>query len=491
MDKQSKQLNYFTITNQDDGNWQFVDSSIMQDTAEKILAVATKFGASSSIVEINENISQSVNILDGNIDTFETNRSFLTNFTVYNGKKKASVGFTGIIDDIQIESFVKRAVGMIKFAEVDEANGLPDLDTLCLSLNLDHIAKGHELSLYHENNLDNYSIIDRVKNLEYQGLDLPHQRLPSSVLNQYDFKSNGAGFSYSKSNFILASTDGMMLGYPSSYSSIWLSMIGKHKHDADHECDVMHADYWSSSARSVSDLLTNDILAHNTIMRLARRLNKNKIVAGKHKIIFEHNIAKTIINGFLSAISGGVLYRKLTFLSDSINTQIFANHINIIEDPFVPKGHASSYFDDEGVAVKMRALVTNGVLNGYLLSSYTARKMQLKTTGNAGGAHNIVVQPNFYGNLDQLAKEMHTGLIIIEIIGNGLNMVTGDISVGASGLWVEQGEICYFVDNITISSNLKTIFSNILLVADDIQNQWASIRCGSIMVDSNVVQVSC
>ena len=323
-----------------------------------------------------------------------------------------------------------------------------------------------DLNLYSPSSISNQSLIANAQNIESLSLK---QNSPIKT-------SDGAAISCELHNFILANTNGFNLGYKTSRYSKHISLIGESK-------DGLQTDYWYDVTRDFNDLISDEELAATAVTRTKRRLHKGRLKAAKkYPVIFEAAIAKSLISTYLNAVSGSNLFRRLSFLNDSLGQQIFPEWVNIEEDPYITKGIASGYFDNEGVTVIKRSLVNNGQVNGYLLGCYSARKMELISTGNAGGCHNILVTPNFSGDLLTLAKTMGSGLIIIETIGHGVNMVTGDYSVGASGLWVENGSIQFFVDNLTISGNLRQIFADIVHIGDD-YSPHEQIQCGSILVD--------
>ena len=353
--------------------------------------------------------------------------------------------------------FQGRAIDIAKYTEEDLANGIPDKDFLSKEINED-------LQLYNPLDLKSEDLINQAKELEGIGI----------TCNKRINRSDGASISLAKYNFILANTHGFNQGYKTTRYNKSLSLIGNIKQD-------MQTDYWFSSSRSFDGLDSNIDIANKAIDRTIRRLNRGSIKGGDYPVIFESSISGSIIGNFLSSISGNNLFRQLSFLNNSINTQIFPDWFNISEDPFILKGLASCYFDGEGVAVAAKKIVDAGVVKEYLLSSYTARKMNMQPNGHAGGTHNIQVSHNTTNSTEELARKMVKGLIIIETIGHGLNMVNGDYSVGASGIWVENGELQYFVDNITIAGNLKTIFKNIIYVNNDYTN--SSLLCGSMLVD--------
>jgi PmbA protein len=428
----------------------------LTEIAQYILERALSLGASSAQVEMNESIETEVAVLNGDIDSFETSYDSSLGLTVYIGHNRGSVGISQVPPH-NIDGIIKQALNIAQYTQPDPHNGLADPSLMCQGFS-------DKLALFNPLSLNNQEIINKAKNIEAIALNL----------DSHITQSDGAAISLAKYNFVLANSNGLNLGYPTTRYGASLSIIG-------HSQEGMQTDYWYDSSRDFNELIPNNQLATTAAKRLLRRLNKGQIAAGKYPVIFEAPIAKSLIGNFLGAISGNNLYRQLSFLTNSLNTQVFPSWVNISEDPFVVKGLASCYFDNEGVQVAPRKLVAEGKVNGYLLSSYSARKLGLQTTGNAGGNHNIIVQANFSGDIYQLARTMGTGLIIIETIGHGVNMVTGDYSVGASGLWVEHGEVQFFVDNLTIAGNLKQIYHNIQYISDDINH--GSILCGSILVD--------
>ncbi|MFN8770085.1 MAG: metallopeptidase TldD-related protein [Neisseriaceae bacterium] len=431
----------------------------LKETANKILDIATKSGASAAQLEINESIATGVDVLNNEIENFETSYDRTLALTVYVGKKRGNIGITSILPN-NIEQIINQAIDIAKYTQEDPANGIADKEFICKSINCD-------LELYHPIIISNQTLIDKAKNIEAIALQ-SDKRITSS---------DGSSISLVKHNFVIANTNDLNLGYKTTRYSNSISLIGGETN--------MQTDYWYSSSRDFNDMASDYDLAQRAVSRVIRRLNKKEIKTNTYPVIFESQIAKSIIGNFLGGIKGQNLFRKLSFLNDSLNTQIFPEWLNIIEDPFITRGLSSCYFDNEGVFVQRRNLVENGTIKGYLLSSYTARKLSMNPTGNAGGSHNIIVSNNITGDVNTLAKKMDKGLIIIETIGHGLNMVTGDYSVGASGLWVEDGQIQHFVDNITISGNMKDILKNIAYISDDYHS--GSIMCGSMLVDGITV----
>lgn len=249
----------------------------------------------------------------------------------------------------------------------------------------------------------------------------------------------------------------------------------------------MQRDYWYSSARHADDL--DDVLEVGRIAgeRSVRRLSARRVATGQYPVLFEAPIASSLIGHWMSAISGGSLYRKSSFLQDSLGTSVFSSSVSIDEDPFVLRGFGSSAFDSEGVQTVARQMVTNGVLNGYFLSTYSSRKLGVQTTGNAGGPHNLIVHSTGEG-FDELVRKVGTGLLVTELLGHGINLVTGDYSRGAAGFWIENGVIAYPVEEITIAGNLKDMFRQIVAVGNDVLlGAGKVVRVGSILIESMMV----
>jgi PmbA protein len=287
--------------------------------------------------------------------------------------------------------------------------------------------------------------------------------------------SEGAGVSNSEGLFVYANSHGFCQGYPTSRHSISCSVIAEGKRDQ------MQRDYWYSTARAADDMESADYVGRKAGERTVRRLDVRKVPTQQCPVIFENGLASGLVSHLVSAISGGNLYRKSSFLLDYLGKQVFSPIVQISERPFLSRGLASSGFDNEGVATKDRELVSDGVLQGYMLSSYSSRKLGMTTTGNAGGNHNLIVKSGEL-DLNGLLAQMGRGLLVTELLGHGINLVTGDYSRGAAGFWVEHGEIQHAVEEITIAGNLKDMFLGIQAVGNDVLVQ-GSKQCGSILVD--------
>jgi PmbA protein len=290
--------------------------------------------------------------------------------------------------------------------------------------------------------------------------------------------SEGAGVSAQQSHFFSAHTHGFRGGYASSRHSISVSPIAGKGKD-------MQRDAWYSSMRHPDDLASPEAIGRYAAERALSRLKARKIATTECAVLFESPLAAGLLGSFVQAISGGALYRKSSFLLDSLGKRVLPKHIDIAEDPFVKRGKGSSPFDDEGVKVKARQVVEAGEVQGYFLGGYSARKLGMKTTGNAGGSHNLTLTSRLTragDNLDAMLKKLGTGLLVTELMGSGVNYVTGDYSRGASGFWVENGVIAYPVHEITIAGNMKAMLKGIQAVGADTYN-YGSKTVGSILVN--------
>ena len=289
--------------------------------------------------------------------------------------------------------------------------------------------------------------------------------------------SEGAGVSAQQSHFFSAHSNGFRGGYASSRHSMSVSPIAG-------TGDAMERDAWYSSMLNAQDMASPERIGRYAAQRALSRLHARKISTRECPVLFESPLAAGLLGALVQAISGGSLYRKSSFLLDSLGKQVLPKHIDIHEDPFVQRGKGSSPFDDEGVRVTARQVVDAGRVRGYFLSSYSARKLGMRTTGNAGGSHNLVLrsrQTQAGDDLDAMIRKMGRGLLVTELMGSGVNYVTGDYSRGASGFWVERGRIAYPVHEITIAGNMKSMLKDIEAVGADTYN-YGSKTVGSILL---------
>ena len=437
-----------------------MNQDVLKQISEDALKVAKLAGASAAEVDVSFGTGQTVSVRKGETENIEYNRDKGISITVFFGHKK---GYASSSDfSLQaIEDTVEAACNIAKFTAEDPFCGLADASLMAQKI--------PDLNLYHPWTLTVEEAGELAKRCEAAALAVDQKRITNS---------EGASVSTSEGQFVYANTHGFSGGYPSSRHSISCSVIAE-------AAGAMQRDYWYSSARDANDMRTAEYVGQLAGERTVRRLGARAIKTGQYPVLFEAPLASGIISSLVSAISGGNLYRKSSFLLDSLGQKVASSLLNIEELPHLEKGLASSPFDNEGVISTPRMLVENGVLQGYVLSSYSARKLGLQTTGNAGGAHNLVIQHTQQSFADLLAM-MGTGLLVTELLGHGLNMVTGDYSRGAAGFWVENGVIAYPVEEITIASNMKDMLSQIIAIADDAIKP-SSKQTGSILIEKMTV----
>lgn len=431
----------------------------LRHIAQDMLAYAKQRGASASSVEVSEGFGQAVTVRHGEVETIEYNRDKGLGITVYIGQQRGNAS-TSDFSPQAIRDTVDAALSIARYTAKDDCSGLPDADKL--------VRDYADLDLYHPWTLPVDDAIELARECEQAALDAD-KRISNS---------EGATVNVHEAQFITANSLGFIGGYPTSRHSVSCAVIaGKD--------DAMERDYWYSVARDAREIIEVRQIGRIAAERTVRRLKARQLDTMQVPVLFEAPIAASLLGHFVGAVSGGSLYRKSSFLLDKLDQQIFAPHINIRDIPDIPRGLASSPFDDEGVQVQRRTIVENGVLRGYFLGSYAARKLGLSTTGNAGGNHNLILQPSeldFAG----LLKTMSRGLVVTELMGQGVNGVTGDYSRGAAGFWVENGEIQYPVQEITIAGNLKDMYRNIVAVGNDVLVQ-GSKQSGSILVEGMTV----
>ncbi|HQS99060.1 MAG: metalloprotease PmbA [Hydrogenophilales bacterium 16-64-46] len=420
---------------------------------------AMKNGATAADTEISEGVGQNVSVRKGEIETIEYNKDKGAGVTVYIGQRRGHAS-TSDLTAAALKSAVDKALTIARYTAEDEAAGLADASRL--------EKNPPDLDLYHPWALSVEEAAERARACEAAALAVD-KRLTNS---------EGAGVSTHTSHFIYANSLGFCDGYASSRHGISVAVIGEDQ-------DAMQRDYWYSSARDGHLLDAPETVGRIAGERTVRRLNGRKLDTRTCPVVFEAQIATGLIGNFVAAVSGGSLYRKSSFLLDSLGKPVFAPHVSIRETPFVRGALGSAPFDSEGVACMERDIVRNGVVEGYFLSSYSARKLGMASTGNAGGSHLLAVS---HGDLDLagLLREMGTGLLVTELLGQGANMVTGDYSRGAAGFWVENGEIQYPVEEITIAGNLADMFKGIAAIGRDVEMR-STRQVGSILIDHMTV----
>lgn len=431
----------------------------IKQMSEDVLKVAKRLGASSAEAELSLSIGQNVSVRLGEVENIEYNRDKGMSVTVYFGQQKGHAS-TSDLSAKALEDTVAAACNIAKYTAKDAFCGLADAELMAYDI--------PDLDLNHPWDISVEEAIAIAKSCEQAAMAVD-ARITNSEGGSV---STGTGF------FAYCNSHGFTGGYSSSRHGVSCSVIAESESN-------MQRDYWYSTARAAADLQSAAEVGRIAGERTVRRLNAKKIKTCQVPVLFEAPLASGLISSLISAISGGNLYRKSSFLLNSLGTQIASPLLNIYEDPFIRKGLASSPFDNEGVATSARQLVENGVLQGYVLSSYSARKLGMKTTGNAGGNHNLIVQPGEY-DFSGLLKQMGTGLVVTELLGHGMNMVTGDYSRGAAGFWVENGVVAHPVEEITIAGNMADMLKMIVGIGNDVLVQ-GSKQVGSILIERMTV----
>lgn len=434
----------------------------LKQLSQDVLKIAKQKGASSAETEISFGTGQNVSVRMGELENIEYNRDKGVSVTVYFGQRK---GFASSSDLslLALKDTVEAACNIAQYTAEDAFCGLADAELMATEF--------PDLDLHHPWNISVDEAVELAKRCEAAAMQVDKR-----ITN-----SEGASVYNSDSVFAYANSHGFVGGYPSTRHSISASVIAE-------AGDMMQRDYWYTNARDAADMESPEAVGRRAGERTARRLNVLPIKTGQYPVLFEASLASGLIGTLVSAISGGNLYRKSSFLLDSLGAQIASGVLNIQELPYLKKGTASSVFDNEGVATRDRVLVRDGVLQGYMLGSYSARKLGLQSTGNAGGAHNLLVASTGE-DFEELLKKMGTGLLVTEVLGHGLNMVTGDYSRGAAGFWVQNGEIKHAAEEITIASNMKDMLKQIVAIGSDVVPNVAR-QTGSILIEHMTVAAS-
>ncbi len=432
--------------------------AFFEQLVDAALAHAKKLGASDAAAEASEGCGLSVSVRKGELENVERNKDKSLGITVYLGQKRGNAS-TSDFSMAAIESTVQAAYDIARFTASDPAAGLPDP--------ADIATRYPDLDLFHPWSITAEQAAERA--LECEAAALQTSALISN--------SEGAGVSAQQSHFFSAHTRGFRGGYASSRHSISVAPIAG-------QGDHMQRDAWYSSMRDARELASAQAVGRYAAERTLARLHSRKITTRQCPVLFESPLAAGLLGAYVQATSGGALYRKSSFLQDSLGQQVLAAHVDITEDPHVRKGKGSAPFDEEGVRTQARQLVQAGVVQGYFLSTYSARKLAMRTTGNAGGSHNLTLTSRLTrpgDDLPEMLRKLGTGLFVTELMGQGVNHVTGDYSRGASGFWVENGEIAYPVEEITIASNMKEMLLGIEAVGADAYNYGAK-TVGSVLI---------
>lgn len=433
--------------------------SQLENTVQKALLLAKQGGATSSDISVNEALGQVVTARLQNVEQIEYQQDKSLGVTVYVEQKKGYAS-TADFSDAAIERTVNAALNIAKYTGEDDCAGLADASLMAKDLG--------NLQLFYPWHLSVEEAIDLAKECE------------EAAMSSDARLSNSEGATVNSGHYqgVYANSHGFMANAQSSRHSVSCVVLAG-------EGDEMQRDYWYTQARDPLDLETVASVGQMAASRTLRRLGARPIKTGKYPVIFESFVSGSLLGSVIGALSGSSLYRKTSFLQNSLGSKRLAECINVHENPFVPKGFASGFYDAEGVATKERDVIKDGVIEGYFLGSYSARKLGMQTTGNAGGAHNLIMS-HTKESLEILLKEMGTGLLITELMGQGVNLLTGDYSRGAAGFWVENGVIVHAVEEITLAGNLNQMLLGIVGVANDAAKR-GSHEVGSILIDEMMV----
>ena len=427
----------------------------LRDAVSFAIETAQKAGATAE-VGVTKVSGLSVSTRLQEIENVEFTNDGALGISVYLGQQKGNAS-TSDLSEEAIKNTVEAALAIAKYTSPDDCTGLADKELMAF--------EAPDLALYHGAGVD----VEQATKLALEA---------EKAALEYDEKivnSNGASFNSHTGVRVYGNTHGMLQSYLSSRYSLSCSVIGG-------ELDQLENDYEYTVSREFDALSSADWVGQNCAKKVIARLNPQKLTTREVPVIFLNDVATGLISHLTGAISGGSLYRKSSFLLDHLGKQVLPDWFQISERPHLLKRLASTPFDSEGVRTQDLEIIQDGVLQTYLLTSYSGRKMGMQSTGHAGGIHNWLVKPNLTGGLTALLRQMGTGLLVTDVMGQGVNIVTGDYSRGAAGFWVENGEIQYPVAEITIAGQLQDMLKNIVAVADDVEHR-SNIQTGSILLD--------
>lgn len=428
----------------------------VKQAVSEALDYAKQLGASSAEAAMSSTSGLSVSTRLGELETIEYNQDGALGISVYVGNKKGSAS-TADLSPEALKTVVSKAVEIAKYTSEDPCNGIADKELLDFA--------PQDLDLYHPWQVTAEQGIDLCKQAEAAAM-----QFDSRISN-----SDGASFSSHNGLRVYGNSYGQLVGFPRSRHSISCMVIGE-------ENGMMQRDSAYTIARKQEGLSSAESVGIEAAEETIARLNCRRIPTGKYPVVFRADIASSLFGHLVSAIGGGALYRKSSFLLDSLGSQVFSDKVNIQERPHILGGLASSAVDSEGVKTIDREIIKGGELQTYLLASYASRKLGMQATGHAGGIHNWLVEAS-HQDLKNVLNEMGTGLLVTEVMGQGVNIVTGDYSRGAAGFWVENGEIQYPVSEVTIAGNLKDMFLKVAAIGGDVDLR-GSIQTGSILIES-------
>jgi len=427
--------------------------------AQEVIQRCRRAGASQVEVGASVDVGLSVNVRMGEVETVEHTRDRAFAVTVYFGQRKGSASTADLNPD-SITATIDQACAIARYTEVDACAGLADANLMA--------HKFPDLDLWHPWKITTEQVIEIATEIESAG-----RNFDPRISN-----SEGASVQTGETLAVYANSHDFIGRERGTRQTLSCSLIAQDENG-------MQRDYWYESVRSADDFPSIRTVGERAAQRTVKRLSARQLSTRACPVLFVPEVARGLIGHLISAISGGALYRKASFLLDHVGKEIFPDFVEIYERPHLRRGHGSSAFDAEGVTTYDSDLIRGGILQRYVLSSYSARKLGLKTTANAGGIHNLLVKPGTDG-FAALLKKLNTGLVVTDVMGQGVSIVTGDYSRGASGFWVENGEIAYPVEEITIASNLREMFKNILAVGNDVDPR-SSILTGSILIEKMTV----
>jgi PmbA protein len=432
-----------------------------QQIVEDTLALARQLGASDAGAEVSEGVGLSVSVRKGDLENVERNRDKSLSVSVYLGQRRGNAS-TSDFSAAALRQTVQAAYDIARFTAADPAAGLPDADDLASAEDA-----ARDLDLFHPWAIDATAAAELARCCEDAALST-HRLITNS---------EGAGVSAQQAHFWAGNTRGFRGGYASSRHYLSVSAIAGRGRD-------MQRDGWYTSMRDATELAAPEAVGRYAAERTLARLKSRNVATAEVPVLFESPVASGLLGAYVQATSGGALYRKTSFLEGSLGRRVLARHIDIVEDPHLPKGKGSAPFDDEGVRTRSCRVVEGGVVQCYFLSSYSARKLGLRTTGHAGGSQNLAMTSRLTqpaDDLDAMLRKLGRGLFVTELMGQGINYVTGDYSRGAAGFWVEGGRIVHPVHEVTIAGNLRQMFKDIVAIGADVYNS-GSKSVGSVLV---------
>jgi PmbA protein len=432
-----------------------------QQIVEDTLMLARQLGASDAGAEVSEGVGLSVSVRKGELENVERNRDKSLGVSVYLGQRRGNAS-TSDFSPAALKQTVQAAYDIARFTAEDPAAGLPDEADMATPTEA-----ARDFDLFHP-----WAVDAAAAAVLAQRCEAAAMAVDKRITN-----SEGAGVSAQQAHFWAGNSRGFRGGYASSRHYISVSPIAGKGRD-------MQRDAWYTSMRDAADLASPEVVGRYAAERALARLKSRRVATGPVDVLFESTVAAGLLGAYVQATSGGALYRKTTFLADSLGQQVLARHVDIHEDPHQPKGKGSAPFDDEGVRTQARRILDGGVVQSYFLSSYSARKLGLRTTGHAGGSQNLSMtsrrtRPG--DDLNAMLAKLGRGLFVTELMGQGVNYVTGDYSRGAAGFWVEGGKIVHPVHEVTIAGNLRQMFKRIAAIGADVYVS-GSKSVGSVLV---------